>query len=98
MARLLLEYVVPFLTPMAVYAIWVWYRTGYAARHGGAGPRIEKGPWPLLVFLGALSAFATLGLTGFLQASPADSDYVPPHVEKGEVIPGHFDPKIAKPK
>ena len=62
MARILLTYVVPFLLPMAAYAAWVWYRAGYVAEHGGAAPRIERGPWPLLLFLGALCAF---GVTAY---------------------------------
>ncbi len=52
-ARILLTYVVPFLMPMAVYAAWSWYRARYAATHGGEAPQLERGPWPLLVFLGA---------------------------------------------
>ena len=97
MARILLTYVVPFLLPMAAYAAWVWYRAGYVAEHGGAAPRIERGPWPLLLFLGAVCAFGVLSATAFMRGGPADQDYVPPHVVNGEVIPGHLEPKTAKP-
>lgn len=96
MARILLTYIVPFLLPMAVYAAWTWYRARYAAAHGGEAPRLERGPWPLLVFLGAVSAFAVLGATAFLAGGPTDQRYVPPHVVDGQVVPGHTEPKTSK--
>ena len=92
MSRILITYIVPFLLPAAVYAAWVWYRTGYAARHGGAAPRLEQGPWPLLLFLGALLAFAFLAATALMRGGPPDSTYVPPHLENGQMVPGHLEP------
>ena len=92
-ARIILTYIVPFLTPMAVYVAWTWYRARYIASHGGEAPRLERGPWPLLVFLGAVSAFVVLGVTAVLRGGPADQRYVPPHVVDGEVVPGHMEPK-----
>ena len=97
MARLLVTYMVPFLLPMAAYVAWVWYRAKYTAEHGGEAPRIERGPWPLLLFLGAVCAFAVLALTAFMRGGPADQTYVPPRVVDGEVVPGHLEPKAAKP-
>jgi hypothetical protein len=93
MARIVFTYIVPFLLPLAIYASWVWYRTGYAARHGGAAPRLEQGPWPLLLFAGALSALIVLAVSAWLRGGGADGLYVPAHVEDGKVVPGHFDPK-----
>lgn len=96
MARIVLTYVMPFLLPMAVYAAWSWYRARYAAAHEGAAPRLEQGPWPLLVFLGAVSAFAVLGVTALMRGGPAGDNYVPAHVVNGEVVPGHLEPKNSK--
>ncbi len=93
LTRILITYVVPFLLPMAIYAAWTWYRARYAAAHGGEAPRLERGPWPLLVFLGAVSAFVALGATAFLRGGPADQRYVPPQVVDGEIVPGHMEPK-----
>ena len=97
MSRILITYVLPFLLPTVVYAAWTWYRAGYAARHGGEAPRLEQGPWPLLLFLGAVCAFAALAVTGFLRGGDANTTYVPPHVEAGKVVPGHLEPKQAAP-
>ena len=96
MARILLTYILPFLLPVAVYTAWTWYRARYTAAHDGAAPRFEQGPWPLLVFLGAVSAFAVLGATALMRGGPANENYVPAHVVNGEVVPGHLEPKNSK--
>ncbi len=93
MSRIVFTYIVPFLMPAAVYAAWVWYRTAHAARHGGEAPKLEQGPWPLLLFAGAVFAFAVLGATAMLRGGSPDETYVPPHLENGEMIPGHLEPK-----
>jgi hypothetical protein len=85
---------VPFLLPVLTYAAWVWYRTRYVAQHGGEAPRFEKGPWPLLLFAGAVLALGALGISAAFQGnSPDEGVYVPPHVKDGRVIPGHIAPR-----
>ena len=93
MSRILVTYIVPFLLPAMVYACWVWYRTGYVARHGGEAPKLEQGPWPLLLFVGAVFAFAVLASTALIRGGSPDENYVPPHLENGTLIPGHLEPK-----
>jgi hypothetical protein len=97
MARIIITYVIPFLLPMAAYASWVWYRAGYVARHGGEAPRLEQGPWPLLLFAGAVSAMIVLAATAWLHGGEADENYVPAHVVDGKVVPGHLEPKKQRP-
>jgi len=94
MSRIIIAYIIPFLLPAAVYALWVWYRTAYVARHGGEAPKLERGPWPLLIFLGAVCALVVLATTALIRGdSPEDGTYVPPRVENGQVVPGHLEPK-----
>lgn len=93
MSRIVLTYIIPFLMPAAVYAAWVWYRTRYADRHGGEVPQLEQGPWPLLLFSGAVFAFVVLGATALLSGGSPDETYVPPYVENGKMVPGHLEPK-----
>jgi hypothetical protein len=92
MTRILFTYLVPFLLPIAIYALWVWYRTGYAARHGGEAPNFEQGPWPLLLFSGALLSFAVMGTIALNQGEPAGAAYEPARIENGRVVPGNLDP------
>lgn len=96
MIRILLNFVVPFLLPIVSYTLWVWYRARYVAKHGGEAPEFEKGPWPMLIFAGAVLGAIVLGISAFLDSnSPDEGDYVPPRVENGQVIPGHIAPRKA---
>ncbi|MDX2145119.1 MAG: DUF6111 family protein [Rhodospirillaceae bacterium] len=93
MIRILFTYVIPFLMPLAGYALWIWYRTWYAGKHGGEAPKFEQGPWPLMLFLGAVLALAMLGVTALQQGGSPDATYVPPRVENGKVVPGRMEEK-----
>jgi len=90
MIRILLEFVIPFLLPMAAYAAWIWYRNIYAEHHEGAPPKFEEGPWPLMLFLGAILMFGTMAVTALTSGGEAGSTYVPSHVEDGKVVPGRM--------
>jgi hypothetical protein len=77
----------------------VWYRTRYVAQHGGEAPRLEEGPWPLLLFLGAAFAFAVLGVTAMTSGGdPTNATYVPPYLDSGKLVPGHLEPSHLEPK
>jgi hypothetical protein len=92
MARVFFTYIVPFFLPLALYLGWAWYRTRFAARHGGDVPAIERGPWPQLLFIGALLALATLAATTLTHTDGPGSVYTPPHVEDGRIVPGRAAP------
>lgn len=92
MIRVLLTYLVPFLLPIAIYALWFWYRTRYAARHGGEAPKFERGPWPILLFTGAVLTFGLMGVIALNQGEPAGSAYEPARIENGRIVPGQLDP------
>ena len=93
MIRVVFTYIVPLLLPAAAYFVWVWYRARYAAAHGGDLPRLERGPWPQLLFIGALLMLATLAATALLRGGDPNGVYVPSHLENGQVVPGRTDPK-----
>ncbi len=98
MVRILLTYVVPLLLPSAIYFVWGWYRTRYVAQHGGEAPQLERGPWALLFFIGAVLTLASFAATALMQGSDAGSVYTPPHLENGKLIPGHLEPKTSPAK
>jgi hypothetical protein len=91
MVRIVFTYIIPFLLPSAVYFVWGWYRTRYVAEHAGQAPGLERGPWAMLIFLGAVLTFASLAATALLQGSEAGSVYTPSHLENGQVVPGRMD-------
>lgn len=91
MIRILVEYLVPFLLPLAGYSLWIWYRARYAEKHGGDAPEFEKGPWPLMLFLGAVLTLAVLGVSALTSGGSPGDVYTPPHVENGKVVPGRTE-------
>lgn len=91
MVRIFFTYLIPFLLPLFVYLCWVWYRMRYAEKHGGEAPVLEKGPWPLLLFIGAVLALTVLGATALLRGGSPDATYVPPRLENGRVVPGQLE-------
>jgi len=93
MLRAFLTTIVPFLLPMTGYAVWIWYRTRYAQKHGGEAPRFEQGPWPLMLFLGAMLSLAVLGVVALTTGGAPGEVYVPPHLENGKVVPGRSRPQ-----
>jgi hypothetical protein len=97
MIRVILEYLIPFLLPLAGYSIWIWYRNTYAENHDGAPPRFEEGPWPLMLFLGAILMFASMSYTALTSGGSADATYIPSRVVNGEIVPGRMvEPDVDK--
>lgn len=91
MTRIIVTYLVPFLLPLAGYSLWIWYRTIYARTHGGEAPAFEKGPWPLMLFLGAVLALLTLGVGAVLTGGDPDDEYIPARMEDGKLVPGRME-------
>jgi len=93
MARIFFTSVLPFLLPLTVYLLWAWYRTAYANKHGGEAPDIEKGPWPLMLLLGAVLTMALLAYTALTRGANPDAEYTPPRYEDGQIVPGQLKEK-----
>jgi len=84
MIRTILTEALLFLTPFAVYAVFLW-----ATRAGVIDP-LSWTP-PVLAWLAIVALAAVIG--GFLamaefSGAPPGSVYVPAHVENGRLIPG----------
>ena len=92
MIRGLIRVLIPLLLPLAIYLAWGWYRTRYVAQHGGEAPPVEKGAWPLMLFLGAVLTLLSLVISALQHGGGPGTDYTPPHLENGEVVPGHTTP------
>jgi hypothetical protein len=86
MIRSILTQIALFLTPFAVYALFL-----YATRAGVL--QVESWPAKTVAFLtsaAVLLMVAGFVVLGLMDHQPAGSNYVPPHMEDGKLIPGHF--------
>jgi hypothetical protein len=96
MLRVLLEYAVPIALPSLLYLTWLAYENRRIARGGeGVLRRLEDGPWAWLFAAGVVLAVSGTLLLAVIGESGTEGRYVPPHVEDGQVVPGHVEP--AKP-
>jgi hypothetical protein len=87
MLRIVVEILLPLLTPITLYALW----THVDAKRTGKGmPSWEEGHWFWVILLGGALAIATVVFFG-TRGEHRSGIYVPPHVgEKGVVVPGQF--------
>ena len=86
MIRPILTELLLFLTPFAVYALFL-YATRYGVLHVESWPAKTVGWLTAAAVLLMMSGFILLGQ---LDYQPAGSTYVPPHMEDGKLIPVHF--------
>lgn len=86
MIRTILIDIVLFLTPFALYAVFL-----FATRAGVLHP--ESWPLRVLIWL-TLVAVVLLVVSSFMLAqrsgAPAGSHYIPPHMENGKLVPGQI--------
>ena len=86
MIRPALTEILLFITPFAAYALFL-----VATRAGVLDP--ESWNWRVLSLLTAVAILFMIGGFSMLRqhhSHPAGSNYVPPHMENGRVVPGQF--------
>jgi Family of unknown function (DUF6111) len=73
-----------FLTPFAVYALFLWAVRTRAAKTSGWSPPALR--WlTIAALLLVIAGFAVWALSG---GAPPGSTYVPAHMENGRFVPG----------
>jgi hypothetical protein len=86
MIRAVLEILLPLLTPLVIYTVWLQLD---ARRTGTAMPGWEDGHWFWAALAGVALAAASLAWLGN-SGNVGQGSYVPAHVEDGKVVPGEF--------
>lgn len=90
--RFVLIDILLFLLPFAVYAVWL--------RLGGSDPltavAVRRSPLVWLLVSGLTLAIIGFFVFGGYGGAPPGELYVPPHVESGHIVPGHFKPEPAQ--
>ena len=85
--RILIQIVIPLVTPIIIYALWVYIDS---KRKGSGIPGWEDGKWFWVILLGiclsisSLFYFATRG-------ADTDGKYQSPRLENGRVVPAQHN-------
>ena len=85
--RILLQIIVPLITPIVVYLLWAYWDT---KRQGRGLPSWEEGKWFWAILLGVFLAVITLGYFSTTGAR-VDTEYISPRLENGRVVPGEHN-------
>lgn len=93
MIRQILTIILPLVAPTILYLIWVKIRAKKqeAMAEGQPVPEWQKLPWPWLAGIGAVLTVITLLFTGLQADLSEKGKYIPPHMEDGRLVPGHFE-------
>jgi len=89
MTRVFLTVILPLLLPTALYILWALSTNRF--RFVGALASWERLPWIWLGLAGVVMAGAVL-LTMVESGDSPEGTYIPPHLENGEIVPGHAAP------
>jgi drug/metabolite transporter (DMT)-like permease len=97
MWRAVLEAVVPFLIPFALYAFWLAAMRRFspkaAGRAPGDAPDREPWPWIWLSCIGLVLAFGLLVFTSERNAIGTNERYTPARLTDGTILPGGAAPR-----
>ncbi len=92
MIRIVLENIVLFLLPSVAYFAYVYLmRSDKVLKPGEHSQIWDDAPIIWLMLAGAVMMLAvTLTFATFEGGTP-DQKYIPPYVENGKLVPGHFE-------
>lgn len=85
MLRVAIMALLPILLPALIYFAW---RAVYGTDRA---PQWAQGvPWVSLGLIGLILGALSLGTWRLMDGAPPGSEYVSPHYEDGQFVPGHF--------
>ena len=85
MIRIILLNLFLFSLPFIMLALWLWWFRGTRP------DQAEMIIWAYASLAGFICMFAGLLFFRFATYAPTGSLYVPPSLENGELVPGHFE-------
>ncbi len=89
--RIFLTQVLPLLLPLAIYLIWLRRARRNAAATGAVMPAVRDAPWLWMVGAALAAVAAGTVLLALTTGEEPGGVYIPPHVEDGEIVPGHIE-------
>jgi Family of unknown function (DUF6111) len=87
MVRIVIQQLLLFLLPIAVYLGYALWQRERARRAGTDVVGLEQGPWFWLIAGGLILSIAGFVVLGASKGVRPTS-YVPAHIENGKVVPG----------
>ena len=90
MLRVVLQQLLLFLLPIAVYLAYALWQRRRARRAGVEPAGLAEGPWFWLIIGGlalSIAGFVTLGVS----TDGRSLSYEPAHIENGRVVPGKIE-------
>ena len=91
MSRIILNYVLPLLTPLVLYLLWVYILRHRSKPRGGELPKVESGAvfWSIVTgFAFMIAGLVMVALTS--GEAPGIGEYISPRLEGDKVIPPTF--------
>ena len=92
MSRILIQYLLPLIGPLALYLIYMNFVRRRAAKAGDDIPAIERTHvfWSIIIgFVLMMAGLVTLAVTS--GEKPGQGDYQAPRMEDGRVVPPKFN-------
>ena len=86
MSRIIVERVLLFLAPFAIYGIYLLLMLRQRPT-----PMRPPTPWALLFISGLLLVVASFVYVGLTEGESTKGVYVPPHEVNGKIVPGHVE-------
>ena len=82
-----LFHVIPFFLPFIAYGLYIFF----TRRARAQGATFDEAPWYWLFFIALALTGASLIAVWAFTGAPAGGEYVAPHLENGQVVPGKFN-------
>ena len=91
MSRILLNYVLPLVLPVAIYLTYMWWRRRHAVKHGEESPIVERTHMFISVVIGFLLMAGSLTWIAVASGvTPGEGGYQSPRYKDGNIIPPSF--------
>jgi len=91
MARILIQYALPLLAPLAIYLGWMWIVRHRSKSRGDELPSVERKAifWSIVAgFVLMFAGLITVALTSGVE--PGSGEYQSPRLEDGKIVPPTF--------
>tara|TARA_R110000787_G_scaffold16622_73_gene52039 strand:+ start:2363 stop:2638 length:276 start_codon:yes stop_codon:yes gene_type:complete len=91
MMRILLTVLLPLIGPVVIYLVWCILMARRQDATGKPPPQITRGGLFFSLLAGGLLMIAVLAFTALTGNYGGDGEYVPPRMEDGRIVPGHYN-------